>query len=106
MVTDLDRALNEAFVKVFGKKFRPVSAEMELPRQSARKTTKTERPETYSRTLSINSRAWRDQVAMKLLDGYGAEDIAVWLNCHVSHVQAEVKRLRSRGMLAKWWGSQ
>jgi predicted transcriptional regulator len=58
----------------------------------------------YSRALAINSALWQEQVKHKLLDGFGVEDIALWLNCHRSHVAAEVKRLRAKGDLAKWWG--
>jgi hypothetical protein len=52
---------------------------------------------------AIGEREWCEQVKHKLLDGYGIEDIALWLRCHRSHVSAEVKRLRERGDLAKWW---
>lgn len=43
---------------------------------------------------------------MKLIDGYGVEDIALWLGCHVSHVQEEVKRLRELGLFRAWWGEK
>ena len=104
-MTDMEQALNDAFVKVFGAKFQ---AERLNPRPKAKKgkVRAAYADKALHRNLAINSAAWREQVAMKLVHGYGAEDIAIWLNCHVSHVQAEVKRLRASGMLAKWWGRE
>ena len=58
----------------------------------------------FTRQLEIHGQAWREQVKHRLLDGYGVEDIAIWLGCHRSHVKAEVGRLRRNGDLAKWWG--
>lgn len=58
----------------------------------------------FSKPLEIHGAAWREQVKHRLIDGYGVEDIALWLGCHISHVQAEVSRLRRRGDLARWWG--
>lgn len=59
-----------------------------------------------SKSLEIHGAAWREQVKHRLIDGYGVEDIALWLGCHISHVQAEVARLRRRGDLARWWGRE
>ena len=57
----------------------------------------------YTGIVEIGGRHWQDLVAMKLLHGYGVEDISIWLGCHISRVQAEVSRLRSNGRLAAWW---
>lgn len=51
----------------------------------------------------IGDTAWQEQVKHKLLDGFGIDDIALWLDCHRSHVSAEVRQLRERGDLAKWF---
>ena len=56
--------------------------------------------------VPIGHPAWREQVKLKLLDGLGVEDIAVWLDCHVGHVRLEVKRLRRNGDLQRWWGRE
>jgi DNA-directed RNA polymerase specialized sigma24 family protein len=56
--------------------------------------------------LYTHSQEWRAQVKMKLIDGFGAEDIALHLGCHLSHVQSEVSRLRTAGEFAKWWGRE
>lgn len=56
--------------------------------------------------IPIGHAAWCEQVKHKLLDGYGVEDIAIWLDCHVSHVRTEVQRLRASGDLQKWWGQE
>lgn len=61
---------------------------------------------SLSKPLEIHGAAWREQVKHRLLDGYGVEDIALWLGCHLSHVQAEVSRLRRRGDLKRWWGRE
>lgn len=103
-MTDIEQALNDSFVKVFGEKFK---ATMKAPALEGGKLPRRVRmAATHPKDLDITSRAWRDQVAMKLLDGYGVEDIALWLKCHVSHVQAEVKRLREVGALQAWWGRE
>lgn len=60
----------------------------------------------FSRQLELHGQAWREQVKHRLLDGYGVEDISIWLGCHISHVQAEVARLRRRGDLKRWWGRE
>lgn len=59
---------------------------------------------TPIQNLEIGSSRWQEQVKHGLLDGFGIEDIALRLHCHRSHVAAEVKRLRAKGDLAKWWG--
>jgi len=56
-------------------------------------------------SLEIASLRWREQVKARVLDGYGVEDIAIWLNCHPGYVVAEVERLRRSGVLALWWPS-
>ena len=103
-MTDIEHAINDAFVKVFGNKFR--LAEKAPALQGGKLPRRIRMAAKFPKDLEINSRAWRDQVAMKLLDGYGVEDIALWLKCHVSHVQAEVKHLRAAGTLQAWWGRE
>ena len=61
------------------------------------------RPAKFQTQLEIGSDRWREQVAAKLLDGYGIEDIGHWLNCHYGYISAEVQRLRLSGKLAQWW---
>lgn len=51
----------------------------------------------------IGSPKWAEQVEMRLRAGYGAEDVAVWLECSVIHVRELVKTLRQAGRLAEWW---
>lgn len=57
----------------------------------------------YTGIAEIDSQHWRDLVAMKIVHGYGVEDIAIWLGCHLSRVRSEVARLRSTGRLAAWF---
>jgi len=57
----------------------------------------------YTKDLPINGSRWRDQVKAKLLDGYGSEDIAIWLDCHPQYVRDEIGRLRREGSLNKWF---
>lgn len=105
-MTDIEAALNEAFSSVFGAKFNPAAIRpatgghedqfTQPTRHERLAPALTTRPET-------NSPAWREQVKHRLLDGYGAEDIAIWLNCHVSRVSNEIQRLRAKGDLAKWF---
>lgn len=87
-MTDMDAILDDAFAAVG---IRPGQR-----KEAAR----------FSKPLEIHGTAWREQVKHRLIDGYGVEDIAIWLGCHVSHVQAEVARLRRRGDLARWWGRE
>jgi hypothetical protein len=61
-------------------------------------------PSRLRRCLPINGREWREQVKHRLLDGYGVEDIALWLDCHPEHVALEIDRLRAAGEFQKWWG--
>ncbi len=84
-MSDMDAILDDAFVGIPPPRRKP-----EVPR--------------LSKSLEIDGPAWREQVKHRLLDGYGVEDIALWLGSHLSHVQAEVTRLRRRGDLARWWG--
>lgn len=88
----IDTTLDDVFAKVLGDKFKRALA---APKPTAPK---------FMRNVSLGSRKWREQVEMRLLSGFGVEDIALQLDCHVSHVQEEVKRLRAAGDLAKWWG--
>jgi DNA-binding NarL/FixJ family response regulator len=47
---------------------------------------------------------WEQVVNGKLKDGWGTEDIALWLECDVRWVQHHVSVLRQRGALAKFYG--
>jgi hypothetical protein len=58
---------------------------------------------SYTKDLPINGLRWREQVKSKLLDGYGSEDIAIWLDCHPQHVRDEIGRLRKNGDLNTWF---
>ncbi len=87
-MTDMDAILDDAFAAVG---IRPGQR-----KEAAR----------FSKPLEIHGVAWREQIKHRLIDGYGVEDIAIWMGCHVSHVQAEVARLRRRGDLARWWGRE
>jgi hypothetical protein len=58
---------------------------------------------TQSHMHDVGSKEWCQQVDGKLLDGYGVEDIALWVNCHASRVRAYVTALRKHGKLAIWW---
>ena len=48
----------------------------------------------------INGPDWCCHVRYYLLGGYGVEDIAIFLKCHVSHVRAYVSEMRQSGALA------
>jgi hypothetical protein len=87
MTQDMDAVLNEVFA-------------------NAGYSPRTRKKCTYpkAKEIAINSNAWREAVATKLLDGYGVYDIAIWLQCDSSHVRREVARLRKDGWLRKWWG--
>lgn len=50
------------------------------------------------------TKVWRQFVEHRLQDGYGVEDIALWLACPVEYVRAHVRSLRKSGELMKWWG--
>lgn len=41
----------------------------------------------------------------KLLDGFGVEDIAVWLSCTPGAVRKYVSALRKSGRFQQWWGA-
>jgi hypothetical protein len=105
-MTDIEMALDQAFSAVFGRRFRmpEVKPATGGPEDQFTIPTRTERlaPKLTVKTV-IKSPEWRAQVKHRLLDGYGSEDIAIWLNCHVSHVTSEIQRLRARGDLAKWF---
>lgn len=81
-MTDMDRILDAAFKAV-------------LPPEKAKKAIAR---------WPIGGQVWRDQVKGKLIDGFGAEDIALHLACHPSHVRDEIAKLRAQGEFAKWWG--
>jgi len=61
-------------------------------------------PYTQASKVPANSQEWRDLVNMRLAEGYGVEDIAIWLQCNVSRVRSHVHELRKSGTLDKWWG--
>ena len=106
-MTDIEAALNDAFSAVFGGKFNPAAIRQAAggrEDQFTRPTTVEARTPKLTTKPATNSPSWREQVKHRLLDGYGSEDIAIWLNCHVSHVTKEIQRLRSNGDLAKWFG--
>ncbi|WP_424974236.1 hypothetical protein [Dinoroseobacter sp. S124A] len=58
---------------------------------------------TKAENLPIGSQEWRDLVNGQLLDGYGVEDISLWLDTPARAVRAHVADLRAKGTLAKWW---
>ncbi len=74
-------------------------------RQCTRPTKIEQRRAAWSKAaaVQIGATEWRQQVERCLRDGMGVEDIAIWLACHVSHIRAEVSRLRASGALARWW---
>lgn len=92
---DIETALDGAFRSVLGDRYQHHLTAVAAPVRPAVRMSK--RPK-------VNSRQWQDQVAAKLLDGYGVEDIAVWLRCPVNAVRQEVARLRAIGRLQAWWG--
>lgn len=95
---DMDEILDAAFTKA------GVSLKTRLAvADGTRLRAQADTPK-YTGIAEIDSQHWRDLVAMKLIHGYGVEDIAIWLGCHLSRVRAEVARLRSAGRLAAWWG--
>lgn len=60
-------------------------------------------PYTKAKTLRPPSAAWKEMVAARLREGYGVEDIALWLDCPVSVIRLQVQLWREDGTLAKWW---
>lgn len=54
--------------------------------------------------LGVRSVKWCAFVESRLFDGYGVEDIALWLECHVNHVRNYVKVLRRGGVFRARWG--
>lgn len=48
---------------------------------------------------------WHGQIKHMLLQGFGAEDIAIRLGDHPRYVRDEVKALRAAGVFEKWWGA-
>ena len=106
-MTDIEAALDDAFRAVFGRKFTP--AQVALAQgghedQFTRPTRREMHAPKLSKQLEINSPAWREQVKHRLIEGYGSQDIAIWLDCHTIHVVKEIQRLRAAGDLAKWFG--
>lgn len=63
----------------------------------------TKRPTKCLTRFDIASDRWKEQVAGKIVDGYGVDDIAIWLDCHYGYIVAEVEVLRRSGKLAQWW---
>lgn len=61
---------------------------------------------TKARNLPIGSQEWRSLVEGQLLDGFGVEDIALWLDTPLHAVRAHVADLRAKGTLAKWWDTE
>lgn len=105
-MTDIEMALNEAFQAVFGKRFEPKEAKAATGGHEDQFTRPIRREKLVAKLSTkpaINSREWREQVKHKTLDGYGAEDIGIWLDCHSSHVTKEIQRLRAKGDLEKWF---
>jgi hypothetical protein len=105
-MTDIDRALDDAFTAVFGAAY--AAAKVEAAKggredQFTRPTRREMATPKLTAKLAINSPAWREQVKHRLLDGYGSQDIAIWLDCHAIHVTKEVQRLRADGSLEKWF---
>lgn len=90
-MSDIDAILDAAFAKA-GVKVAETKT-LHAPRGVWSKASKCQ----------VDSPEWRQQVAHRLLDGLGVEDIGIWLNCHPSRVRVEVKRLRASGMLEMWW---
>ncbi|WP_424967314.1 hypothetical protein [Dinoroseobacter sp. S375] len=58
---------------------------------------------TRAENLPIGSQEWRDLVENRLLEGYGVEDIALWLDTPLRAVRSHVATLRASGALQKWW---
>ena len=58
---------------------------------------------TKAHKLRPGEAAWREIVNARLREGYGVEDIAIWLACDVRWVRAHVLVLRHLGVLARWW---
>jgi len=63
-------------------------------------------PYTQADKVPVNSQEWRNLVNMRMAEGYGVEDIALWLQCNVSRVRAHVQTLRDSGTLANWWSRE
>jgi len=59
---------------------------------------------SHANRLQVGDRQWSSLVEARLFEGYGVEDIALWLNCHVSHVRRHVEILRRQRVLRAWWG--
>ena len=53
--------------------------------------------------LPIGGIQWKAAVKGKLLDGFGADDIALHFGCHHGYVRAEIALLRDAGEFAQWW---
>lgn len=47
---------------------------------------------------------WLDLVDSRLLDGFGVEDIAIWLNFSPGRIRRHVQSLRRTGAFDCWWG--
>ena len=101
-MTDMEAILDAAFAKALpGSKFRSRDPVPQVQPEKSRL------PGSWGEAhkTAIASPRWRDQVKLKLQNGLGVEDIAIWLDCHTSHIRAEVSRLRAAGDFRKWWGA-
>lgn len=54
--------------------------------------------------LAVRSASWRSSVTYRLSLGYGVEDIALQLKCHVGDVRFLVQAMRARDKLAELYG--
>lgn len=46
---------------------------------------------------------WKAEVATKLRQGFGAEDIAIWMGCKRVVVQTYIDEMRRDGLFKIWW---
>lgn len=56
--------------------------------------------------LANRNSEWIGRVSKLLKAGFGVEDIAIKMNCHVDHIRDEVDILRLDGQLEKMFGSR
>lgn len=59
---------------------------------------------SHAKRVVIGSPQWCSLVEVRLIEGYGVEDIALWLDCCVEHVRRHVVVLRRDRLLRAWWG--
>ena len=48
---------------------------------------------------------WALEVEKRLRDGYGVDDIALWMDCPRDWIAAQIGHFRALGLLAQWWPS-